>query len=100
MCVSAGEGVGDPSSRRAEEPHGSVEGAPGPQPQSGPHRVAPDRQQRPLQHGLRLQGDTNIRADTATKKLHANTAIMCHNYKAAKQVTAVLGSTVIVNKSR
>lgn len=42
MCVSTGKSVGNPSSWCAEEPHSAVEGASGSQPQSGPHRVAPD----------------------------------------------------------
>lgn len=38
-----------------------MEGASGSQPQGGPPRVAPDCQQHPLQHSLRLPGNTNTR---------------------------------------
>lgn len=48
----AGEGVGNPPSWFGEEPDGALEGAAGSQAQGGPHRVAPHRQQHPLQYGL------------------------------------------------
>lgn len=57
-CVlPTGKSVGNPPSWFTEEPDGAVEGAPGSQAQGGPHRVAPDRQQHPLQYGLRLPGE-------------------------------------------
>lgn len=42
VCVRAGESLGNPASRRAEDPDGAVERAAGSQPQGGHHRVASD----------------------------------------------------------
>lgn len=55
LCVCrllAGKSVGNPPSWFGEEPDDAVERASGSQAQGGPHRVAPDRQQHPLQYGL------------------------------------------------
>lgn len=51
-CVSPGEGMGNPPSRAFQEHDGGLEGATRPQPPGGPHRVAPHRQQHPLQHRI------------------------------------------------
>lgn len=59
----AGKSVGNPPSWFAEEPDDAVEGASGSQAQGGPRRVAPHRQQHPLQYGLRLPGEPAGTAD-------------------------------------
>lgn len=70
QCVlPTGKSVGNPPSWFTEEPDGAVEGASGSQAQGGPHRVAPDCQQHPLQYGLRLPGELPQRHGLAESRV-------------------------------